>query len=122
MPSLVNVNHIRVGPGTTGQTWIGFPDGCYGLVHVVVFHWGYQIWPAEPGKSLNWNDYVFTFEDPFELTAEPYELNIRTWSYDDFYPHTIFFGVIVKPTPVIERAVSMDQVLEELGISLEAGD
>jgi len=121
-PSSINVERIRVCPGTTRQTWIGFPPGPKGLVHVVVCHWNVQIWPAEPGYSFNWDNYTYTFEDPFKLTTEPYEFTVKTWSYDDFYPHRIFFGVIVEPEPMIEVAVSMEQVLEELGISLEAGD
>lgn len=116
-PSVVKVDRIRVSPGTTRQGWIGFPDGCYGLVHIVVCHWNVQVWPAEPGKSLHWNDYVFTFSDPYKLTAEPHEFTVKTWSYDDRYPHTLFFGVIIDPTPMIPTAVSMQQVFADLGIS-----
>ena len=86
------------------------------MVHAVVWHWGWQVWPAEPGKSFNWNDYVFTFEDPYKLTAEPYEFTFRTWSYDDRFEHNIFFGVIVEPSPMIETALSMQDVFDELGI------
>jgi len=117
-PSVVKVDRIRVCPGVTGQTWIGFPDGCKGLVHIVVCHWNVQVWPAEPGYSFNWNDYVFTFEDPFNLTTEPYEFTIKTWSYDDRVPHDLFFGVIVEQMPMIERAVSMEQVFADLGIPM----
>ena len=117
IPSPVNVDRIRVCPGTTRQTWIGFPDGCYGLVHLVVCHWNVQVWPAEPGYSFNWNNYIYTFEDPYKLTTEPYEFTIKTWSYDDRYPHNLFFGVIVEPTPMIETAVSMDQVFADLGMT-----
>jgi len=116
--SVVKVDRIRVCPGTTRQTWIGFPDGCYGLVHAVVCRGNVQVWPAEPGYSFNWNDYTYTFEDPLKLTAEPYEFTVKTWSYDDRFPHNLFFGVIVEPAPVIEVAVSMEQVLEELGITI----
>ena len=116
IPSLINVVRIRVSPGVTKQVWIGFPDGCYGLVHIVVCHWNVQVWPAEPGYSFNWNDYIYTFEDPYKLTTEPYEFVVKTWSYDDRYEHNLFFGVIVEPTPMILAAATMQQVYADLGI------
>jgi len=130
---------LRVGPGTTGQVWVGFPPGPKGLAHLQVWHWGSLLWPCHtpvisllmnaPGAvgiptaqmideaSFHWDDVLVTFEDPYQLTAEPYDLVIRTWNEDDSYPHTLFFGLIVKPAPGIETALSLDQVLADLGIT-----
>ncbi len=132
------VTRVRVYPGVTGQTWVGFPPGPKGLAHMRIYHWGSLVWPTYTGAeswattlptapgivtanplrlpSFAWDNYVFTFQDPFPLTAEPFEFVIKTWNEDDFYPHTIFFAIIINPAPPEEELRRLHRTLEALGI------
>lgn len=110
------VTRCRVYPGEVTRVWVGFPKGCYGLCHLQVWHHSHPVWPFSPADSFHWNDYMFTFADKYPLTASPFEFVTKTWNFDDFYPHTPVFMVLVEPAPVIPTAVSMEQVLDELGI------
>ena len=110
------VYRVRVYPGVTKRIWIGFPRGCYGLCHVQVWHWGWQVWPWSPDDSFHWDDYMFTFEDRYRLTAEPLEFVVRTWNLDDSYAHTPTFAVTVIPDMAIGGVADLDQVLSDLGL------
>jgi|GEM_PF-2487187 len=134
---------LRVGPGTTGQVWVGFPPGPKGLVHLQVWHWGSLLWPCHtpvisllmnvPGAvgiptaqliaeaDFHWDDQVFTFEDPYELTAEPYDLIIRTWNEDDFYLHTLYFAIVIEPAKPVLSEAQIRQVYEDLGVPYGGG-
>jgi len=133
------VTRMTVYPGMTGQVWVGFPDGCFGLAHMRIYHWNGMVWPGYthvksiattlPGfigiatvnptdiPSFAWNAYTYTFEDPFPLTAEPYEFVIKTWNLDDFYPHKLHFGIIIHPTMAVLSPLQIQQVYEDLGVS-----
>lgn len=110
------VFRVKVYPGVTKQTWIGFPPGPKGLCHLQVYHWGWQVWPWSPADSFHWDDYVFTFHDSYKLTTEPLEFVVKTWSFDDTYLHTPFFAVHVEPDTSMRGVVDLDQVLADLGI------
>ena len=106
----------RVYPGKVTRVWVGFPQGCFGLCHLQVWHQGLSIWPWSPADSFHWNDYMFTFTDSFPLTAEPYEFVIKTWNYDDFYAHTLVFMVMVDPALPELSLTEIRQVYEDLGL------
>ena len=110
------VTRLSVYPGITDRIWVGFPRGCYGLAHMQVWHWGWQVWPWTPQTSFHWNDLLFTFEDRYPIYEEPLELVIKTWNLDDFYPHTLPFGVTVEPAPPEEELKRLYRALEALGI------
>jgi len=117
-PRLPIVTRCRVYPGEVTRVWVGFPKGCYGLCHLQVWHQGIPAWPWSPADSFHWNNYMFTFADKFPLKAAPFEFVIKTWNYDDFYPHTPVFMVLVEPAKVIKTALTMDQVFAELGTAI----
>jgi len=76
----------------SGLIWmfeIDFPPGCCGLQHVQIFDGLYQVLPATIGESMHGDAVTMHFDDLFFLQAAPYELMIRTWNADDYWPHTI---------------------------------
>ena len=113
------ITRVRVYPGIVTRVWAGFPQGCFGLAHMQVWHWGWQVWPWTPQTSFHWNDYMFSFEDRYPITVEPLEFVVKTWNLDDFYPHTLTFMVTVEPAPPLEELEALYRTLEELGISPE---
>jgi hypothetical protein len=89
-PTLTRLSITR---GVIQQILVGFPAGCAGLVHVQVFHGGWQVCPWTPGEDLAWDGYVYEFQTRYPVVAEPYELVVRAWNEDDTYEHRIFVGV-----------------------------
>jgi len=110
------INRVRVYPGIVTRVWVGFPRGCYGLAHLQVWHWGWQVWPWSPQQSFHWNDYMFDFSDRYPLTTEPLEFVVQTWNLDDFYAHTPTFAVLVDPAPAAGELEGLLRSLQELGL------
>jgi len=110
---------VRVFPGVTRRVWIMFPPGPKGLTHVVIHHWGWQIWPWAPGTDFAWDNFVYTFEDRYPIIAEPLEFVMKGWSDDDSYPHTISFAVTIDPEGPREEVETLESIYEALGMLQE---
>lgn len=108
------ITRIHVTKGIAREEWIMFPDGPYGLVHLQVWHHGWQVWPWSPGESFHWNNYVFHAQDRYPFSTPPYEVVIRTWNNDDFYPHHVTFAMTVDPMPVELELQDLTQLLIDL--------
>jgi len=96
--------------------WIMFPPGPKGLVHVVIYHWGWQVWPWAPGTAFAWDNYVYTFEDRYPITAEPLEFVMKGWSDDDSYEHKVSFAVTIDAAPPEEEIRELREALLALGL------
>lgn len=110
------IHRLAIYPGVTTQQWVGFPRGCYGLAHMQIWYWEWQVWPWTPQTSFHWNDYMFTFYDRYPITEEPLEFVIKTWNLDDTYPHTLTFAVTVEAAPPEEELRALRRALEMLGL------
>ena len=114
------ITRLRIYPGIVKRVWAGFPHGCFGLAHMQIWHWGWQVWPWTPQTSFHWNDYMFTFEDRYPIKEEPLEFVIKTWNLDDSYAHTLTFAVTIEPAPPEEELRELHEALLALGL-LTAG-
>lgn len=110
------ITRLRVYPGVTTRVWAGFPEGCYGLAHMQIWHWGWQVWPWTPQTDFHWNNFMFSFEDRYPITEEPLEFVIKTWNEDDFYPHTLTFMITIEPAPPEEELRRLYDTLSALGL------
>jgi len=113
------VTRLAVYPGVTRRVWAGFPQGCYGLAHMQIWHWGWQVWPWTPQTSFHWNNYQFTFEDRYPIMEEPLEFVIKTWNLDDSYDHTLTFSITIEPAPPEEELEKLHEALLALGLLRE---
>jgi len=113
------VTNLAIYPGVTKRVWAGFPRGCFGLAHMQIWHWGWQVWPWTPQTSFHWEDYMFTFEDRYPITEEPLYFVIKTWNLDDSYPHTLTFAVTVEAAPPEEELRELHEALVQLGLLRE---
>jgi len=102
---------MHIAPGLVTRVWIGFPQGCYGLAHIQIWHWGWPVWPWTPDQSYHWNNYMFTLDDRYPVTDEPFEFVIKAWSYDDFYTHTLTFMALIEPAAPIREISALEMVL-----------
>ncbi len=87
---------IQLTEGVITNWWVGFPPGCVGLVHVAIYEYEHQIIPRAEDQDLYWDGYVFEIPDRYELLEDPYVVEVRAWSEDDIYQHTVTVGVAVE--------------------------
>lgn len=94
--------------GVITKVMVGFPRGCAGLAHVRILHQAHQVWPTNPDDTFAWDDFVFEFEENFELYQPAYELIIRAHNLDECYPHEVMvcFGVHTTPMPFLSRILA----------------
>jgi hypothetical protein len=73
-----------------------FPAGCAGLAHLQIRDALHQIWPTNPDGDLAGDGESINFEDYYYLSEAPFELKAYTWNLDDTYPHiiTIRIGIL----------------------------
>ena len=102
---------LAVYPGLVTRVWVGFPPGCFGLAHLQVWHWGWPVWPWSPDESFHWDGYIFTFDDRYPLTSEPYEFVLRAWSFDDTFEHRLTFMCLIEPSPPMREVSALEMVL-----------
>lgn len=79
----------RLTYGTISRGFVCFPPGPKGLAHVIVTHHEAQLWPTNRDESFAWDNFVFEFEEEFELSSAPYSIKIVGWNDDDTYDHTV---------------------------------
>lgn len=75
--------------GVVHRLEVEFPAGCVGLVHIVIYHMGHQVWPANPAGSFASDDYVVAIDDYYPLLGPPYTLKIQGWTDGTAYDHTV---------------------------------
>jgi len=92
---------IQLKPGIIHQADAIFPGGCAALLHVQIFYQLVQIWPSNPDASFATDNEKITWGEGFPLDQPPYQLMVRTWNDDDFYPHTVLlrFAMIAEEIP-----------------------
>lgn len=108
------IRRVKVYPGITQRVWIGFPPGCCGLAHMVIYHGGVQVWPTTADEDYSWDAYMYTFEDHYPILAEPLEFTLKAWNEDDSYEHMLYFAVVIEYSEVEMIVPSVAEVLEEL--------
>lgn len=87
--------------GIVHQVELSFPPGCAALAHAAIYHFEHQVWPTNPEEDFAWDDYTITLpRQAHRMSSPPYDLSLRAWSEDDFFPHTITCRLAVKiPEP-----------------------
>lgn len=74
-----------------------FPPGPATLVHVQVLHNLFQLVPANPDGTLNYDDTKFNSPMEYVLDDSKYDIILRGWSPDAVYSHTINFQFDLGP-------------------------
>jgi len=91
--------------GIIRRVWLHFPPGCRGAVSVALFHRLQQIAPATPGEGVALDDVLFGFPMQYDLTSLPYTLQLRGWSPEASFSHSVTvyvdLDVTAAPTPAI---------------------
>jgi len=74
-----------------------FPPGPATLAHVVIRHNLYQLMPANPEGTINFDDAIIISNLDYDLVDVPYELQMIGWSPLAVYEHTITIQFDLQP-------------------------
>ena len=96
------VTEVDLAPGEIHQVEVGFPWGCAGLVHVVVWRHKHQMWPTNDDGSFAWNDYNHVFQEAEECRGSEDHWSIRCWNLDTRHDHVVQVRIGIIP---IEKTV-----------------
>ena len=95
---------LKVTYGFVYKVEFDFPPGPKGLLHVVVFDGGFQLWPHSRGLTFHANNYCISFDDSYFKSSPPYEFEVYTWNNDDTFDHAIQIRVgLVTEKMYIQR-------------------
>jgi len=70
-----------------------FPPGCAGLAHVCINQGVSQIWPSTSGNYFASDNETISFDDLFEITSEPAQLEAYGYNEDTANKHTIYIRI-----------------------------
>lgn len=94
---------VGLSAGVVRRVAVGFPLNCAGLAHVVIRHALHQIWPANEGQDMAFDNFVLKWDDEFPLTAASARFTLTGWNDDDTYPHKISFWFNILDEALAER-------------------
>jgi hypothetical protein len=100
-PSKGKTTIAKMERGIIKRFEIKFPPGPAGLLHVRIRRGSHQVWPTNPLGSFASDFETIAFDDEFDLTVPPYQLEIDTWNVDDTYDHTVYVRFLLKPAPLL---------------------
>ena len=91
------VSRTHLIAGTLTQIRVVFPPGPATLVHVVVRDNLFQLMPANPEGSLNFDDEFIVSTMEYDLSESPYDVYLIGWSPGANFDHTITFQFELQP-------------------------
>jgi len=81
--------------GVIVRTIIEFPPGPAGLLHLQINRAMHQLDPRNLNGSIIGDRTFLDFEEWYELTEEPYQLEAYTWNEDDTYQHMVIVRFVL---------------------------
>lgn len=87
---------VEVCPGAITNFYRLFPLGCAGMVHLQVFYGTRQVFPTTPGQSYIGDGSEVLGDASILLDEPPYILELRGWSPDTDYQHTIYVEFYIE--------------------------
>ena len=91
--SEVQVLDINIGKVYLDFIDVGFPHGCFGLVHMAIYYNDVRIVPLNRDTDLSYDGFTVRIPVGVEIDDEPYLIRCMAYSDDDTYYHTISIGL-----------------------------
>lgn len=91
-------------PGTVSLVGIQFPRGCRGLVSTSIFRSNHQVWPGDPDTAIKADGIVVQWPEDYDLDDDPFSFQLRAWSPNAVFPHTLTFRFSLLPLGATEEA------------------
>ena len=87
--------------GIVAGVSIQFPAGCSGMVFVSIWRGGHPVWPTNIDEAFAGEDAIISFPESYVLDEPEYTFELRGWSPDTTYDHTVTIRFTVQPLPEI---------------------
>lgn len=108
-------SRARLHSGRVTGVSITFPAGCAGLVSADIHQEEHRVWPANPEHAFSGDDVVIRWDEDYELERDPFIFELRAWSPDARFKHTLRFRFEVTRTPRSDVAGETLSVLRQIG-------
>lgn len=96
LKSVPLVTRLPLDQGMVSIVEINFPPGCAGLVSAVLMYGSIQVIPWNADGALYGDNRTFRLDVNLEVKNPPYEFQVKLWSDDDTYAHTVSIGIMVQ--------------------------
>lgn len=98
--TIINIarHTLKVTKGLIYKVEVEFPPGCAGLIHLVIYDGGHQVWPSNPDQTFHSDGYTISFEDTFLKFIAPYQFDIFGYTEGTDHDHTpvVRLGLVSK--------------------------
>ena len=91
---------LKLTRGKITRVMVEFPPGHAGLTHLAVRRGLFQLWPVNPEATFRSSNETIIWEEEYELSTPPYDLDAYAWNEDDTYQHTITVRIVIGPLAV----------------------
>jgi hypothetical protein len=105
---------LKLTAGIIHTVELDFPHGCAHEARLRLFHQEHQLFPTNPSGYHASDGHVIVIRDHFHMKSAPYTLEIRGYSPDGSYAHTIRVRVGVLPSDLFGPAAPKPGVREKL--------
>lgn len=85
-PLIVPVEFVA---GAIAGVHVQFPPGCRALVHTAAYDDLNQVWPANQDGDIKGDGAIVSWPEDFDVPTDNYQLQLKAWSTDDTFQHTI---------------------------------
>jgi len=122
-PLLITADRSKAEPATVDAVLcsgviemvaVQFPAGCSGMVNVSIWRGGHPLWPTNIDEAFTGEDAIISFPESYDLTEPPYTLEIRGWSPDTTYDHTVTVRFTIRPL----LPIGAEAIMEAVGLTL----
>ena len=100
--------------GTITRILIDFPAGQIGLTHLRLRRGLNQVWPSNPEANFSSSNATIDWNDDYDITTAPFQLEAYAWNLDDTFEHTITVHLALEPLAVEQSLI--DQVRNLVGL------
>jgi len=90
------IKTIKLGEGMLDFIDIGFPDWSSRLARCRILYNTIQLLPWNRDNSIAGDNYTLHVPLEFNLSDEPYEIELRCFNLDDTFQHQLSFGFSVS--------------------------
>ena len=105
---------LELAPAVITRIEIAFPAGCRALVHVQLFHEGFQLVPINPGADLAWDNRVYVDHPYYSLDVPTARLLFIGWSDYIKYDHKVNVTVELQPASIAFPTTELRETFREL--------
>lgn len=111
----------RLNKGLVTRVAVHFPPGSAGRVLTACDRYDSQVWPSNPDGFFKGDDDIVAWQESYPLYDEPLFFELRGWSPNARFSHTVTWRFEVLPLDQAEAALGQRGLLGKIADFLGIG-